>query len=586
MYSDRISDSAPNEEANHTITFTTTADVPPGGFVEWTPHDGVFTIPVSDFDIDNVEMFVDTGSGFTLRSATTSASATDDGVSITTGTSGSIRVDLNTSEGIPSGARVRLLVGDHTTNATSTDAGILNPSTTGTYNYFISTGDGMATEVVRGHYAIVESVYVGDVDTTETIPPVRYNPGPTGDISGTSIAVELSLRTDEFARCRYGTVPNIPYFSMGTEFSQSGYSVIHTRVISVTASTTYTFYVRCIDDEGNFNIDDFEITFSVLPPPTGIPGEEGETEGEGTGSGEGAGDSDPGSGDPTGGDDSSGGSSGGGGGGGGGGGSGPSSGGSSGGGGFEGTNKPYQSGDGEVTIRGYAFPNSKVTALVDGQKTGEVTASGSGVYEITLSEIARGAYTFGVYAVDKNNTKSSTFSTTFTVTGARVSTLTNINVMPSVRITPDPVNPGSPVTISGYTIPNATVTIENQNDKSSASLKTFTATSLATGAWSIEVDTSGFSQGTYKARAKAKQEGGLGVSTNFSDFTFYGVGEAKKAAGSSDLNRDGKVNLTDFSILLFWWNSDGGNSNPPADINSDGKVSLTDFSILIFNWTG
>ena len=57
MYSDRISDSAPSEEANHTITFTTTADVPPGGFVEWTPHDGVFTIPVSDFDIDNVEMF-------------------------------------------------------------------------------------------------------------------------------------------------------------------------------------------------------------------------------------------------------------------------------------------------------------------------------------------------------------------------------------------------------------------------------------------------------------------------------------------------------------------------------------------------
>jgi hypothetical protein len=63
---------------------------------------------------------------------------------------------------------------------------------------------------------------------------------------------------------------------------------------------------------------------------------------------------------------------------------------------------------------------------------------------------------------------------------------------------------------------------------------------------------------------------------------------AKKATKptTADLNRDGKVNLTDFSILLFWWNTDGGTSDPSADINGDKKVNLTDFSILLFNWTG
>lgn len=55
---------------------------------------------------------------------------------------------------------------------------------------------------------------------------------------------------------------------------------------------------------------------------------------------------------------------------------------------------------------------------------------------------------------------------------------------------------------------------------------------------------------------------------------------------NADLNRDGRVNLVDFSILLFWWASDGGDSDPPADINLDGTVSLTDFSIMLFNWTG
>jgi hypothetical protein len=104
--------------------------------------------------------------------------------------------------------------------------------------------------------------------------------------------------------------------------------------------------------------------------------------------------------------------------------------------------------------------------------------------------------------------------------------------------------------------------------------------------WSLQIDTNGFSNGTYKIRAKAKQLTGLLLETNFSDYTFYGVGQAADVPLNPDLNRDGKVNLTDFSILLFWWGGNGGNSNPPADINRDGKVNLTDFSILLFNWTG
>ena len=54
----------------------------------------------------------------------------------------------------------------------------------------------------------------------------------------------------------------------------------------------------------------------------------------------------------------------------------------------------------------------------------------------------------------------------------------------------------------------------------------------------------------------------------------------------SDLNRDAKIDLIDFSILIFWWQTAGGDSNPPADISGNGKVSLEDFSILLFNWTG
>jgi len=61
-----------------------------------------------------------------------------------------------------------------------------------------------------------------------------------------------------------------------------------------------------------------------------------------------------------------------------------------------------------------------------------------------------------------------------------------------------------------------------------------------------------------------------------------GTTASKDTGNRSDLNKDGKVNLVDFSILLSFW----GSSDPDADINQDGTVNLADFSILLFNWTG
>jgi hypothetical protein len=150
-------------------------------------------------------------------------------------------------------------------------------------------------------------------------------------------------------------------------------------------------------------------------------------------------------------------------------------------------------------------------------------------------------------------------------------------------VTPDPVNPGQTLTASGYALPNATVSIQNGKLRSTI-MKDITVTSNASGFWTTTIDTAGFSVGTYQIRAKSTQTDG--ISTNWSEYTFYGVGQSAETPINADLNRDGKVNLIDFSILLFWWNTNGGDSDPPADINRDGRVSLTDFSIMLFAWTG
>lgn len=596
-YSDTISDSGPGEEANHTLRFTLNASAGPGSTIEITPPAG-FTVATTSFYARNVELRVNG----VVRSADVVASPGVDGVSITSGSPGFIEYTLAPDFSISSGSQLELRLGNHTSGAqppittyssstgTTTTPGdvepIQNSSVLGRHDVQMEIYDGGLVAATDFIIFLNRKVSVPSVDTTEEIPPFRFNPAPTSSVGGTTLSVEISLETDEFAWCNYDVVPGTDYFSMPYTFSNTGL-IYHSTVVAVTPNSVQQFYVRCIDDEDNYNIDDFLIIFTVNDIPTGTANTEGSTDGDGSGSGDdGTGDG-SGSGGTTGesdgeeplegGDSGAGGS-----GGGGGGGSGGSSG-STAGGGFESADAPYQSGDGRVIISGYAYPNSTVGILVDGNFFDTVRANTSGSYSITLDEIARGVYTFGVYATGPDGTKSSTFSTSFTVTGARTSALSNVNVAPSIVVEPDPVNPGETLTASGYALPNATVSIQNGKLRSSIT-KDLTITSNSSGFWQTPISTDSFSVGTYQIRAKSSQSGG--VETNWSEYTYYGVGEEADVPINADLNRDGRVNLVDFSILLFWWAGDGGDSDPPADINRDGTVSLTDFSIMLFNWTG
>jgi hypothetical protein len=603
QYKDLISNSAPSDGSNHTFSFTLGTAISPSSYIEIIPPAGFEVMSTSTFVVErNVELYVN---GL-LRSASTTLNASTDLAEITPGTPGKIKYTLNSTTGIASGDDLELRIGNHTSKAnvfsevfgttTGTSTGttttqadvkpIINASTIGTKEIQVKIYDGVEVADAGFLIALVDQVSVGPVDTSETVPPVRFNGSPTSTISGTSLNVEIFLETNELAVCKFDTVSGTDYAAMPNTFSGTG-QIFHTNIVAITPLTTNEFYVRCIDDEGNFNIDDYLITFTVGEIPTGTANDEGSVSGDGTGSGNDGTGTGGGSGGEQGSADgiapSTGSSEGtGGGGGGGGGGSGSRSGDTSGG-GFESEDAPYRSGDGRVTIKGFAFPDINVFALVDGKEASQIKSNSKGQFLITLDEIARGVYTFGIYAVDKDKTKSSTFSTSFTVTGARTTSLSNINISPSIKVSPDPVEPGEVLTLSGFTLPDATVTIESVKD-GSVNKKTLIVTSDSSGAWTTTLDTAGLSIGTYKVRAKSLQSATVG--TGFSNYTFYGVGQDAVQPNNADLNSDGKVNLVDFSILLFWWNGDGGDSSPPADINADGKVSLTDFSIMLFNWTG
>lgn len=597
-----ISNSAPGVVSNHSLSFRINTALAPGSVIEITLPPGFETLGTSTFAADrNVELRVN-GS---LRAGDGTGGVGTDLIEIIPGSPGQIRYTLNSQFGIGSGSNLELRIGnntskrqlfaeiyDETTMSTTTimadTPGIVNATTSGTHRVVMRIYNG-GPVIASADFmiAILPPVGVGPIDTRDLIPPIRFNGAPSTTVSGVTLNVELFLETNKRAICRYDAVAGTSYSAMPFRFTGTGL-IFHTVVVPVTPNSAHQFFVRCIDEQGNFNIDDYIIEFTVSEPPTGTPNEVGDEDGDGTGTGDvGTGDG-AGTGGTTGqaggqaptvgGGGGMGGS-----GGGGGGGIGNVEGGTAGG-GFEAQDAPYRSGDGRVIITGYAFPRSQVTVLVDGREATRVTANATGEFSVTLDRIARGVYTFGLFALGPDQVRSSTFSTSFTVTGARTSALSNINIPPSITVRPNPVDPGTPVVISGYALPSATITLENERDGSTASRQTLTTTSDSNGQWSITLPTTGFSVGTYKVRARAQQA--EGVSTNFSNFTFYGVGQAAVRPLNADLNRDGRINLIDFSILLFWWNTDGGNSDPSADINGDARVNLTDFSILLFNWTG
>lgn len=238
-------------------------------------------------------------------------------------------------------------------------------------------------------------------------------------------------------------------------------------------------------------------------------------------------------------------------------------------------------GDTQVTIQGRAYPTVTVTVLIDGESVGTVRTNSRGEFLFNVATDP-GTSSFGFWAVDSAGTRSATVNTTFDVTQGAVTNLNGILIPPTIRASNVNPNPGDTIVLSGQTVPDADVEVSVDSGKSVLQGK-----SDAQGNWSVNFNTGSVSVDTHTVKARFSTGSGAlkSVSTYGTALSLF-VGVEGKATSNSDLNRDGKVNLIDFSILIFWWGTPGGNSNPPADINQNGRVGLEDFSILLFNWTG
>ena len=259
-------------------------------------------------------------------------------------------------------------------------------------------------------------------------------------------------------------------------------------------------------------------------------------------------------------------------------GGGGSSGGGSGGGGGRDRELP----DTQVNISGRAYPSRTINFILDGDEVGSAQANGSGVFQFT-TEWQPGTATLGLWATDFAGTRSITLNNTFDITQGAVTNLNEIILPPTVKVSNANFSPGTVLTVSGQSVPNATINL--YIDKNNTPVATGQAGS--NGQWSIEYNTSRLSSKEYALRARSiSGTPPLTSQSGFSSTVQLFAGVTGRTNTPSDLNRDTRINLIDFSILIFWWQTNGGDSNPPADINGNARVGLEDFSILLFNWTG
>lgn len=235
--------------------------------------------------------------------------------------------------------------------------------------------------------------------------------------------------------------------------------------------------------------------------------------------------------------------------------------------------------DTEVNIVGLAYPGATVSILVDGTVEEVVEANNDGEFDHRFLGLTPGSTTFGFWAEDNADRRSITFSTTFEVIESAVTTLSGVYIPPTISVNPQQVALGEQLTFVGTAAPDMSVITTVDNGQQIA-----TTTSASGGEWLVSITSSGLdnesfhgAKALYRDPTNSQIESGYSQTVNF----YVGVQQVGDII-TPDINRDGRVDLVDFSIFVFNWNT----AAVIADFNQDGIVDLADFSIMLFAWTG
>lgn len=254
----------------------------------------------------------------------------------------------------------------------------------------------------------------------------------------------------------------------------------------------------------------------------------------------------------------------------------PPSGGGGGGGG--GGYIPPPAGTGTIILDGYSYPQSIVTIYNNGTVVTTVVVGANAKFKLTLTTLPIGAHIVGLNSVDINGRRSLTINFTVNLTINTTVELSDIVLPPTIDINATQLVRGDILRVFGQAQPSSAVNVHIFSNEVVNSV-----IADNTGAYELSYNTKPLAEDVHTTKARAVLADDL-VSP-FSQVLQFILGKGFLGK-TTDLNKDGKVNIIDFSILLYWWNTKSQAGLNIADTNKDGKVNIVDFSIMLFQWTG
>ncbi len=242
--------------------------------------------------------------------------------------------------------------------------------------------------------------------------------------------------------------------------------------------------------------------------------------------------------------------------------------------------EPYLS---TVVLEGYAYPTDFITVDENGATLGTGTPNGTGYFKIEMTGLNPGNHTFSIYGIDNQNFLTTTLTESYYLLPYQTNTFNNIILSPIITgVSPTQITQGNSFTITGEGVPNSNVEINlvsqgievpTTSDNNGNFVYTYT-------------QTSNMLPGVYTLDAYLNTQYSLPSPTSSTvNFTIVSAGGSSNPQpncdiSKGDLNCDGIVNISDFSILVYYW----GSNSSLADINHDGIVNILDFSIMMYYW--
>ncbi|KKQ38763.1 MAG: hypothetical protein US56_C0036G0001, partial [Candidatus Moranbacteria bacterium GW2011_GWF2_37_7] len=143
-------------------------------------------------------------------------------------------------------------------------------------------------------------------------------------------------------------------------------------------------------------------------------------------------------------------------------------------------------------------------------------------------------------------------------------------VAPTIVLNKRALNKKESLEVSGYATPNNKVKIEIDGKLVGEIAAT------RTGYYALSVKMSSLADGDHRARVLQAN------SSQVSDYSLLKIFRvAELFVANSDLNNDGKLNISDWSIFLSSWSSREEALRRKVDLNSDGKINIFDLSIFL-----